>query len=134
MFKIKIRALRESSNMSQDQLANLLGVERSTYTGYETGKSKPSAQKIKNIARIHCVTVDSLLDDSIPVEKMEILPRHLQVSENQMKYDPEKTIKVTLANLSSDEQMLVSSFRLLSDSDKQKLLFDVEEKSHNVLF
>ncbi len=133
MFKSKIRALRKISNMSQQQVADLLGVERSTYSGYESGKSRPSAQKTKNLARIFRATVDSLLDDTLPVELLED-EENLQVSEKPMKYEGANPIELTLANLTRQEQMLIGNFRMMNAIDKQDLLFESEEKSDKMRF
>ena len=37
----RLRNLREKKNVSQAEVANFLGIERTTYTAYESGKSRP---------------------------------------------------------------------------------------------
>ncbi len=134
MFKSKIRALRKAANMTQQQFADLLKIDRSTYSGYESGKSRPSAQQIKNIAKIHCVTVDSLLDDTMPVEHSVSESLESQVAEGNMKYESAPPVEVTLANLSRAEQMLVANFRLLDENEKEKLFYDLDNLSSKKLF
>ena len=41
-FGEKLRILREIYDVSQQEIADLLGIERSTYTYYELGKTEPS--------------------------------------------------------------------------------------------
>ena len=38
-FRFKIRELREKYGYTQKKMSELLGIERSTYTYYETGKT-----------------------------------------------------------------------------------------------
>ena len=44
----KLKAFRKSRGYSQNQLADYLGIERSSYTRYETGETEPSLFALKN--------------------------------------------------------------------------------------
>ena len=57
----KIRELRVERAMSQQDLANLLYVDRTTLAGYESGKREPSLHILIQIADIFDVSVDYLL-------------------------------------------------------------------------
>ena len=63
MFSQKLKALRKEKGLTQEQLAALLGVERSSVGKYE-GKSQiiPSDDIKLKIAEIFNVSVDYLLD------------------------------------------------------------------------
>ena len=54
---------RVNAGLSQERLANLLKVDRSTVAKWETGKSMPRAELLPKIAKILCCTVDDLLND-----------------------------------------------------------------------
>ena len=54
---------RVNAGLSQERLANLLKVERSTVAKWETGKSMPRAELLPKIAKILGCTVDDLLND-----------------------------------------------------------------------
>lgn len=56
-----IRLLRESSNLSQDQLANLLWIDRTSLSGYEHGKRVPDIFMLCRIADVFEVSLDDLL-------------------------------------------------------------------------
>ena len=45
----RLRDLREKKNVSQAEVANFLGIERTTYTAYESGKSRPVHRKTKKV-------------------------------------------------------------------------------------
>lgn len=57
----KLKALRQARNLTQAELAKLLGVDRTTVTQWECGKSLPRASKLIELARILKCDVDSLL-------------------------------------------------------------------------
>lgn len=61
-FGESLRSARESQNMTQQQVADALGVDKSTYCGYETGKRQPDVKKIKQLSAILRVSTDVLLD------------------------------------------------------------------------
>lgn len=63
----KLRFHRTAKGYSQRALAELLGMERSTYSNYETGKTQPSIQDLLRLARLYGVTMESLAcEDCIP--------------------------------------------------------------------
>lgn len=57
-----LRRLRESKKVTQAGMAEFLGIDRSTYTKYESGKSKPDADMLIKIADYFGVSVDYLLE------------------------------------------------------------------------
>ncbi len=56
-----LRNLRQSKKLTQADMASVLEIERSTYTKYESGKSKPDSVMLKKIADYFEVSVDYLL-------------------------------------------------------------------------
>lgn len=58
----RLRILRKTADMTQQQLSDLLHVERCTYAFYETGKSRPDLGLLLRIARIYKVSADTLID------------------------------------------------------------------------
>jgi transcriptional regulator with XRE-family HTH domain len=64
MFADHIRDLRKQAGLSQEQMAERLGVSRQAVTRWETGLGTPDLDNIVAIADLFGVTVDSLLRDS----------------------------------------------------------------------
>lgn len=63
-FGEKLKKLRESGNLTQSQMADLLGVSLRTYQYYESGRMYPKSKAVYQRAAAHFnVTVDSLLGD-----------------------------------------------------------------------
>lgn len=64
----KIKQLRNSLNMSQDKLAKIIGVSRSTVAMWEIGQSQPDNDMLSAIADFFNVSVDYLLErDNSPI-------------------------------------------------------------------
>ena len=60
-FFENLKKARLRKGLSQVQLAEQLGVAKSTYSMYESGNREPNVQTIKKIADILSVTTDELL-------------------------------------------------------------------------
>lgn len=58
----KIKELRKTKNISQEQLAIMLKINRNYLSRIETGKSEPTSGILKQIAEIFNVDLNSLLD------------------------------------------------------------------------
>lgn len=62
MIAEKIKALRETKNMTQAELAKKLGITRSSVNAWEMGISVPSTQYVVELASLFKVSTDYLLD------------------------------------------------------------------------
>lgn len=63
-FGEKLRKLRVSQKLTQQQLADRIGVAKSVVSYYESGDRYPSYDVLVRIARIFHTTTDYLLDVS----------------------------------------------------------------------
>lgn len=65
-FGDKLREARKNKGYTQEQIAHLLGIAKSTYTGYEKGVREPDLFKIKRLVEVLDVDSSWLLgvDDS----------------------------------------------------------------------
>ena len=59
----RIKACRQSAGLSQEKVAELVGVSRQAVTKWETGQSAPSTENLFRLAEILGTTVDFLLAD-----------------------------------------------------------------------
>lgn len=53
--------LRNGKHLTQDQMADILGVKRPRYNAWENDISKPDIEMVRKIAEYHHVSVDFLL-------------------------------------------------------------------------
>lgn len=69
----KIAELRKKNNLSQEELAEKVGVARQTISKWEIGDTTPDINQVKIISKIFNISVDELVDNdinSVIVEKV----------------------------------------------------------------
>ena len=59
-----IKALRKKNSITQQELADLLGVDKTTVSKWETGSSFPRANVLPKIAEIFQCTINDLYGES----------------------------------------------------------------------
>lgn len=62
----KIKELRLQQGLSQDQVAQVIGVSRPTYTAIEAGKQKLDLEEAQKLANLFSIDIDALLSGNIP--------------------------------------------------------------------
>lgn len=79
-FNENLKKARIQKGITQKELAEKIGVAKSTYSLYESGNREPNVQNIKRIADILDVSADELLgiNDSVDTE---ILAAHFNGDE-----------------------------------------------------
>ncbi len=109
-FGQRLKKLRNNNDFTQQQVADALKIDRSTYSYYETGKTEPNYESTLKLAKIFGVTVQELLTGEIP--------KSSGVSE-----PPPFNLPTTLNdNLSNDEKFLIINFRTLPKEQQRKIL------------
>lgn len=76
MLGEKIKSYRESKNMTQNEIADILGVKSATVSKYESGTLEPNIESLKKLAKIFEVSVDELLNDEqdrFDISKINVL-------------------------------------------------------------
>lgn len=110
LFSARLRYLRQRAHLTQQDMADRLQIDRSTYTKYETKSISPDQIGLLRIAEIFGVTVDYLLgrsEDSTPTLAVE--------SNNEQ------------ICLDEQEKLLLQTFRRLSPEKRQTLLNKIRE-------
>lgn len=64
-FAEKMIELRRQQNLSQQDLADRLGVSRQAISRWETGATQPLADSVKSLAQVFQVSTDYLLNDEL---------------------------------------------------------------------
>ncbi|MDE5932510.1 MAG: helix-turn-helix transcriptional regulator [Lachnospiraceae bacterium] len=64
-FSEKLKKIRKKEGISQEQLAEKIGVSRQAITKWETGKGLPDVENMVIIAEVFKTTLDELLMDSV---------------------------------------------------------------------
>lgn len=106
-FPARLREARIATGLTQQQVADLIGVTNSTYCGYETGKRQPDVKKLKQLSSVLSVSVDVLLDTDCYLQHQNTPP--------------------TSSTTTSDEEKLVGLYRELNDEGQEKLVDYAED-------
>lgn len=104
----RLRHWREACALSQQQIADALNVERSTYTKYETGSSEPNLTTVVKLAAIFNVSPIQLL----PMEEGRAEPAS-RLRDTVQSDSP-------IYQLSKEERGLIAIFRVLSKEDRKE--------------
>ena len=113
MVSESLKKVRKEHKLTQQDIADVLGVDRSTYTFYETGKTYPSIATLHKLADIYNVTIGYLA--GYEENRPELKTKHLSPSLSSPSVD-------TIAFLSKDEQIMLMCYRILQNDKKQEVL------------
>ena len=119
----KLRDLREKCGYTQQQIANALNIDRSTYSYYETGKTSPDIPSLLVLASVFSVSIEDLLGQE------QQSPLVLSDSSSSQSTAANKFSKNIAQNdshiydLTKDEKQLICFFRA-ANPEIQKLILD----------
>lgn len=71
-FGEKLKAARNISGLSQEQLAEALNISRSAVAKWENNIGIPDVSNLKGISKLLNISIDSLLDENDDMENMDI--------------------------------------------------------------
>lgn len=67
----RIEFLRAQARMSQQDVSEIIGIAKSTYSGYELGQHEPSAETICRLAELFRVTTDFIIGKGCMTEELD---------------------------------------------------------------
>ncbi len=115
MLNKKLKLFRMQNKLSQQHLADALGVERSTYCGYETGRRKVNVETLLKLSEFYNLPMSAFLDE----------PSNKNVAEEN--YESADTMY--LSHLSKEERDLIVYYRLAQKQNKKEALKCLKDKS-----
>ncbi|MBQ7638039.1 MAG: helix-turn-helix transcriptional regulator [Clostridia bacterium] len=103
-----LREYRTKMGYTQKDVADVLGIDRSTYAYYETGKTEVPVKKLAVLARLYGVEINDFFNNDALVLNDP---------------DKEKKHKTEVGMLSKEEKQLLAKVRLLDSSAKRLELY-----------
>lgn len=100
---------RKQSGMSQEAVAEKLGVSRQTVSKWETDETLPDIRQAKRLAMLYGLTLDELIDFNLDVQELERVVRNTS-EEVQQKVDWNK--------LWAEQYPVLASYRKEVDVDQ----------------
>lgn len=111
MLGERLRKIRTDHKLTQQNIADVLGIDRTTYTVYEIGVATPSPATLVKLAQIYNVTVGYLIG---------VEDNHPKLIRSEKADDEELLNSDPISLLKKDEKELLMFFRVLPDSEKKR--------------
>lgn len=113
-----LRFYRSKSGYTQAEVAEKIGVKRTTYISYESSKTVPSYDTVEKIIKLYGVTFQEFQN--------EIKSKtNLQLNSITPSYQVE--ILENWEELTSEERMVIKYVRLLDPDEKAKFLEEIKD-------
>lgn len=110
----KLLRLRKEMKMTQDDVAKILGMSRTSFSKYENGNSAPPLQVLRKIAAIYNVGLEYLIFDE-----------NTSIRLNDSQSEDENTSSVSVSKITElrpVEKQIIGKYRILTDEEKKKLV------------
>lgn len=117
MLQENLRRLRRDYKLTQQDVSDILGIDRSTYTFYETGKTRPSIESIKKLTDTYNVTFGHICgyEKNCPELKLEA-PEAVEMCGSD-----------ALNGISRNERFLIMAYRSLTKEKKKEFIKNVKD-------
>lgn len=112
----KLKELRVNCRMTQDDIAELLGMSRTSFSKYENGAANPPLSVLRKLSAIYNVPIEYLIHDEFTT-----------LTFNDGKDDAEPDLEEALkgfCDLTRDEKMLIMKLRL-KGADALKMIDEI---------
>lgn len=106
---LRIKQLRQSKNMSQGDLADLLGITQTAISQWECGRTFPSTEMLTRLAEIFGVSTDYIIGEDEKKAPAEA--------------DAEEVGKLTFL-----EKMVLACYRQLPEADRVDILNEMIQR------
>ena len=125
MLAQTLKKLRENCGYTQQQVADALNLERSTYTYYETGKTTPDINTIVKLARIFNVSY-------IDIFEQEERDQTRSFNDYSLYSKDDLRNVVHIYELSKMEKVLISLYRLLPSEQQKNFINELKDETEKL--
>ena len=117
---------RKKKGLSQEEVAEKLGVSRQTISKWETEETVPDIYQAKKLAKIYGLSLDELIDTNLDQKEIE------EVIKNT---DEKKEAKINWTNAWSKKYPVLAAYQQEVDIDRyarqiREILTDLQVKYH----
>lgn len=119
MFSVRLKAMRKERKETQEDIAKLLKVQRTTVGEYERGNIRPPMDKMKVLADHFEVSVDYLMGNT-----------NFQTAEERNEESPNdvsKAMKKILEDLQKNQRAMMFDGEVLDDESRELLISSLEQ-------
>ena len=110
----KLLRLRKEMKMTQDDVAKILGMSRTSFSKYENGNSAPPLHVLRKIAAIYNVGLEYLIFDE---------NTSIRLNDSQSEDENTSSVPVSkITELRPVEKQIIGKYRILTDEEKKLFL------------
>lgn len=126
-FHFRLRELRNSRKLSQQELANSLGISKSSVNMYERGEREPGLDTLEAIADFFNVDMDYLTGKTSQIKNFSELDKKYNTEKFSNKNQAYNIINECFGNQAAK---LVHLFNNFNEEGQEKLLDTAVDMSH----
>lgn len=115
----RLRHFRTMSGLTQQQVADVLGLDRSTYAYYESGKTTPDIKSVSKLLKLFNISYNELMEETECAST--------KVNDSAVEEDEDE--KLHIYELSKVEKRLVIYFRVLSPKQQKEVLDSISPEA-----
>lgn len=108
----RLKKFRETAGLTQQQVADVLNLDRSTYAYYEAGKTTPDIKSVSKLVKIFNVTYYDLVGEEDPTK----------AGLGDSEADSDNSEKMRIYELSKVEKQLIINFRVLNSKQQEEVV------------
>ncbi|MCH5190769.1 MAG: helix-turn-helix transcriptional regulator [Oscillospiraceae bacterium] len=112
----QLRIIRIQNGLTQQQIADVLGISRSAYCSYETGRRSPNLDIIERLSEFYQIPVETIVGKIVVDYFFE-----------DSYYEGQEDTRY-LSQLSRQEREIIVNFRRLNKKDKAEVAKYLKEK------
>lgn len=75
-----LKSKREELSLSQNDIADMLEISRTTYLRYEQGVRVPTLECLINLSKIYCINIDEFIKILIPDKYAESIDEFININ------------------------------------------------------
>jgi len=129
-FKDRLKEARSKCGMTQEQVANKIGIAKSTFAGYETGGSEPNMLMMSKIMDVLGVDANFLLQDQMRHPTTLSLSELEQLNKYRLLDDfGQETVKLTIERELKRSEMINSKEKRIAELEATPIVVEKEKDS-----
>ena len=112
----QLKIIRCANKLKQYQVADALGISRSTYCSYETGRRNVEIETLSRLSRFYKLPIENFIEEAYVEE----------VNDND-NYENDIDARY-LSQLSAKEISVIAKLRAMNEEDKQEIVEIINSK------
>ena len=119
VFNIRLRELRNKANLSQQELADIIGTSKSSINMYERGEREPGLDTVGKLAEYFDVTTDYILGKTTENKEKKKMAKREWLTDEQVEEEIER--------LRASEAVSLARFEMRLRYKRRQVLYNLRD-------